>query len=310
MMVYEQSPVNYRSRPDKVQSASQTGALLTRLGSALFALVVLVAATLLRSGELTFLIVVGAGGFWLLEGFLRASRETASPAKSNTASGRFELFLRALSDTQVMLPHMLIILIGFGCFYTFVIAPPNPTTTLKDQVTALTSAIGIPAALLTAWKAIVEMHRGNIEKQQENRHKQASAAKSELHALFNDPLARAALQMLDWSGRKYNTGIKLERIYFEDLGEGLRTVNLEFDDKDTYIRDCFEKLYDALSMIEHLCQINFINFEDVAVPLQYYAKKIVDTKEDHYAFMQEYGYELAWDFVTRATPTQALPQET
>ena len=179
-------------------------------------------------------------------------------------------------------------------------ASSGQSLSIKDLITSLATLIGVPAAMLAATKAINEFHRGNQERIRENRHKQASAAKGQLDALFSDPLARAAMQMLDWSGREYNTGSQTQAIFFRELKPALRLVDLTLDEKEAYIRDCFEKLFDHLSMIEHLCKIEYLNFDDVAVPIAYYARKIAGHPDAYFPFIDTYGYSLAKDFIQRA----------
>lgn len=62
--------------------------------------------------------------------------------------------------------------------------------------------VGLPAAVYGAWKALRELALGTREKAKENRIRQALAARDMLKDLFASAKARAALQMLDWSGRQ------------------------------------------------------------------------------------------------------------
>ncbi|MDT4806220.1 hypothetical protein FQZ97_390470 [compost metagenome] len=258
---------------------------------------------------------------------IRLDQKTRDPSLSSTQScslwsdshrpTRNESFLRNLLSPQVALPHLLIAFLGSLYFYistsdqyteafastTAAIATtakPAEGISVKDLVTTIATIIGVPTALLAAWKAIIEFREGNVEKRRENRLKQASAAKIELESLFSDPMARAAMQMLDWSGRSHNTGTKYQPIFFNDLGPGLRTFDLTLNERDAYIRDCFEKFFDHLSMIEHLISIDYINFEDIAVPVRYYAKKIIDHRHAYDPFLDAYGYDMAKRFIERA----------
>jgi len=159
---------------------------------------------------------------------------------------------------------------------------------------------GIPAALLAAWKAIKELRNGNEEKVRENRHKQAAAARDALKDLFASEKARAAMQMLDWSGRTYADGKEQHTVFGSDLARALLTVNLTFDTKERMIRDCFEDFFDRLQLIEHYISIEFLNFHDMAVPVSYYARHIVANMTAFEPFLDGYGYPLAQKFLLEA----------
>jgi hypothetical protein len=168
--------------------------------------------------------------------------------------------------------------------------------------------VGIPGAFIAAWKTIEEFKNSNIEKAKataekarENRHKQAAAARDALREVFASEKARAAMQMLDWSGRSYSDGTAAHVITFDDLGPALRTDNLMFTNpKEPLIRDCFEDLFDRLELIQHYIEIDFLHFGDVSVPLAYYARKIVKNLKAFQPFLDEYGYPKAKAFLLRA----------
>lgn len=174
---------------------------------------------------------------------------------------------------------------------------------IKDVLTV----VGIPGAFYAAWKAIVEMKNSNkekaketAEKARENRHKQAAAARDALRELFSSEKAREAMQMLDWSGRSYRDGASGHIITFSDLGPALRVIDLKFDQKDRFIRDCFEDLFDKLELIGHFIDIDFLHYSDVAVPLTYYAKKVAGDINSFAPFLDVYGYPKTKALLLRA----------
>lgn len=169
-----------------------------------------------------------------------------------------------------------------------------------DVIADFLTILGIPAAFVAAWKAIEEFKSGNAERSRENRHKQAEAARDALRELFTSEKARAAMQMLDWSGRWYkDEGVEHE-VRFDDLKPALRITDLSFNPKDRLIRDCFEDFFDRLELIEHQVSIQFLHFGDVSVPIAYYAKKIVNAMSAFEPFLDEYGYPKAKAFIVRA----------
>jgi hypothetical protein len=160
--------------------------------------------------------------------------------------------------------------------------------------------VGAPVALAGAWKALRELALGTREKAKENRIRQALAARDMLKDLFASAKARAALQMLDWSGRSYSDGDHEFEVRATDLGDALRTDRLAFDHKQMFIRDCFEELFDRIEQLQHFVNIGLLHFDDVALPLEYYARKIVADLPAFEPFLLEYGYPNAHELLTRA----------
>ena len=174
--------------------------------------------------------------------------------------------------------------------------------------------ISFPAAILAAWGSVIafaksnevkkranaEAARANQEKDRENRHRQAAAGLATLKDIFASERARAAMQMLDWSGRSYRDGSLEHTIRTAHLGPALRVNNLDFSPIDRYIRDCFEDLYDHLELAQHCVSIGLLEFDDISVPLSYYCEKIADDLPAFSAFLDTYGYTKAKTFIIRA----------
>lgn len=167
-------------------------------------------------------------------------------------------------------------------------------------LTHVADYVGVGIALFAARKGISEFKISNIEKARENRHKQASAARDALQEVFSNEKARAAMRMLDWSGRPYSDGNTEHFVDFEDLGLALRITDPNFSAKEILIRECFEEFFDHLELLEHYAAIDFLNIDDLTVPLAYYAKKIDSNRPAFKPFLKEYGYKKADTFITRA----------
>ena len=170
-----------------------------------------------------------------------------------------------------------------------------------DYLNLTLTFVGIPGALLAAWKAIDELRHGNLEKARENRLKQAAAAKSALDEVFGDARARAALRMLDWSGRSFDDGGNVHTVQWGEIGPALTTdMSKPFPPKAVFIRDCFESLFDRLQLIEHYVAIGYLNLDDVAVPFAYYARKIVTHIDKYGPFLDGYGYAKVKSFLAKS----------
>jgi hypothetical protein len=176
---------------------------------------------------------------------------------------------------------------------------------LLEELNNLITVLGIPTAIFTAWKAIDEFKNGNKEKERENRHKQAEAARDILKDLFESEKSRNAMKMLDWDGRKYGLDEWNDddwyTIRFRDVKNALRIEELSFEDKECFIRDCFEDLFDKLELIQHYINIDFLNFEDVKIPLRYYAEIIKGKLDEFEPFLDEYGYPNAKRLILNAS---------
>jgi len=182
---------------------------------------------------------------------------------------------------------------------------------IKDLVTVLVAAVGVPSGLLTATKAVNEMRRGRHEnarqteeKAKENRLKQAIAARDALSQIFNSPKSKAALQMVDWSGRIYSDGKHELVIAFEELKPALRIDDLSFDIKEQYIRECFDDLFSNLELLQHYVDIGLIHLDDIMVPLSYYAEKIARNALTFDSFLVNYGYIRAKRLLLHAAKDQ------
>lgn len=182
---------------------------------------------------------------------------------------------------------------------------------VKDLATVLVAVVGVPGGLLAATKAVNEMRRGRhenarqtAEKAKENRLKQAIAARDALSQIFNSPKSKAALQMVDWSGRIYSDGKHELTIAFDELKPALRIDNLSFDIKEQYIRECFDDLFSNLELLQHYVNIELIRLDDIMVPLSYYAERIASNPLTFDGFLVNYGYIRAKKLLLHAAKDQ------
>lgn len=169
----------------------------------------------------------------------------------------------------------------------------------ESVLKALSLGVGSVGGVIAAFTAISEMRLNRNQRVIEHRWKQTGEAKEFLAAIKNNYKSSSALQMLDWSGRSYDiSDDEKASIKFEDVEYGMRIKDLQFSKKESFIRDCFDDLYDKFELIEHFILHGFIEFTDIEKPLQYYAKKIA-ANENHVGFMKKYNYDLALSFVKR-----------
>jgi hypothetical protein len=165
---------------------------------------------------------------------------------------------------------------------------------LNDQITSVAAILGVLITLFGVFRGLGEARRAN-------RLRQAAVAKEVLRDLFTDPLGRSAMQMLDWDGRTFQAGSNSLTIHGKDLKPALvvHSNTTKFDVQQQYIRDCFENLFDHLLMIEHLISIENIHYDDIRIPIQYYAAKISKYSRTFDPFLFEYGYAKAHRLIYR-----------
>ena len=203
------------------------------------------------------------------------------------------------------------------------ITPIDPAW--KDWIQTLSwlgAVIGIVLALI---KYVSEQRQNREQRERELnqsqlelRWKQAEAAKKLLDEMLTDTRAVAAMQMLDWNDLEFEVkpGIKLS-VWEKDYLQALRISNLKFDDKETYIRNCFDSLFYFMAMIEHYIHSDLVRLEDIAFPLDYYIKIINKNREVFDKFLIHYKLNRTLRFMKRldgyeeeALATQSAPVAT
>ncbi len=169
----------------------------------------------------------------------------------------------------------------------------------KDLFQIFAWIVAIVGGLIAAFKAIAESRR-NL------RWKQAEMAKTCLDEIWGNPLALAALRMLDWTGLSFplpDEEGRTKPISHEQRRASLRVVNTQFPpgDPGPFIRDAYDCLFDGFERLEHFVRIKLIRFEDVEPRLRYYVGKLASADERPVAetFLSTYGFNLARCFLER-----------
>jgi hypothetical protein len=149
-------------------------------------------------------------------------------------------------------------------------------------------------------KELAEAINERQQRELELRWRKASLAREVLDKLWNDPYSADAMLMLDWSGRQYkiDEGIT-EEISEAETWRALRTEPLDFNTKESYVRDCFDTFFGMMETTEHYLRINLLVFEDVEFPFNYFAGKLAKRGEVVELFLTKYEYRRAIAFLNR-----------
>jgi hypothetical protein len=109
--------------------------------------------------------------------------------------------------------------------------------------------------------------------------------------------------MLDWCEGHANYEVKpdtREVISYLDVIAALQK-NLPpcEDDKEVFIRDCFDWFFYRVDRIEHYIRRELIDFADVESVFRSYAKQIAKDRQTYEDFFTFHEYELAKQFFNR-----------
>ena len=168
----------------------------------------------------------------------------------------------------------------------------------------IAAVIGIVVAII---KYVSEQKQNRLQqglqldqRRLELRWKQAEAAKKMLDEMLEDPLAKAAMTMLDWDDLEYDIKTNVYAwIQQEEYLRALRTKGLDFSDKEAYIRNCFDSLFYFMAMMEHYIKSDLVLLEDIAFPLDYYLKIMNRNRDVFLNFLNHYNLKGSLDFMTR-----------
>lgn len=171
---------------------------------------------------------------------------------------------------------------------------------------AIVTAIPLIGTAVAVLRAVHEMRLGREqrceelhERQQELRWKQAQLAKQVLDEAWADRGARDALVMLDWSGRSFDDhGRRTPPLTHPAVAHALRVAKTPFTPGEQFIRDCFDRLLEAITRTEHFVRIGLIHFDDVRDRWTYYvalAGRMPMLRE----FVAAYNYPLAVAYFER-----------
>jgi hypothetical protein len=166
-----------------------------------------------------------------------------------------------------------------------------------QAISWLIASIGGVAALLNLG---VQNWRASNQRKEEYRWKRAEQAKIITNQIWTNERCTDAMMMLDWTNRTYKISKDEEvRITTSDVTEALTTENLVFSEKQAYIRDCFDALLDAMQYLEHLIQIDLVDFFDVGFPMRYSIEELSGKRPEIDRYMDAYHFDEAEQFLNR-----------
>jgi hypothetical protein len=149
----------------------------------------------------------------------------------------------------------------------------------KDRIDAW-AKIGTLASLVIAGLLALDQFQRNRKLQRDSleqrkvelRWKKADLARTVLGEMWKDTYTLDAMSMLDWSSRDYDVKstrggqANAEALTERDVWAGLRVVEMRFDAKEWYIRDCFDHLFAIMEVVEYYIGIGLIEPSDVTYP--------------------------------------------
>ena len=149
-------------------------------------------------------------------------------------------------------------------------------------------------------KELEEAINNRQQREEELRWRKASLARDILKELWGDIYASDAMNMLDWSNREFNIKPGVTKaISREEMWAALRTSPTNFDEKEKYVRDCFDTFFGKMQTTEHYISINLVVFEDVEYPFNYFAGKLGKRRDVVETFLKTYEYHKALAFLNR-----------
>jgi hypothetical protein len=180
---------------------------------------------------------------------------------------------------------------------------PQAISTLKDWGQLLGYFVAVPAAIVGFSKAIYEISANRKQRADELRWKQAQASKELLDDIHHDKLASQAIHMMDWIDGSAEYKIREDLKVFINYQIVLNALALNegehCNERDAYIRDCFDWLFYRVDRIEHYIRRGLIQFGDVQDVFKVYAREIDHHKSVFRSFLQFHEYHLARDFFAR-----------
>lgn len=157
--------------------------------------------------------------------------------------------------------------------------------------------VALPAAFLTAIKAIYEIRESRKLRAEELRWKRANAAKELLDDIHNHELEKDAVHMLDWCNGQaeyeISPGQKAIISYADVLAALEKNAAHSPNPKDAFIRDCFDWFFYRVDRIQHYINRGLIDFDDVKPVFHIYAEEIDKHREIYDAFLAFHAYDLA-----------------
>ena len=172
----------------------------------------------------------------------------------------------------------------------------------KDKIDIGFKIVGIIGGLIAAFKVIYELKESRKQKAKDLRWKQTNSARELINQMLSPGLAANATIMFDWTGREFEiTANQKEAISFEDVRSSLRITDLEFTDKEVYIRDCVDAFLFEVEFMEQSINNQLIEFSDIKFPMGYFLKVLKKNQifNPLKVFINEYQYTNSKAFFQR-----------
>lgn len=172
----------------------------------------------------------------------------------------------------------------------------------KDKVDIVFKLVATIGGLITAFKILYELQEGRKQKAKDLRWKQANTARELITQMLNDDLANKATIMFDWSNREFKISPTVTAtIDFHEVVNALRTTNLDFTDKEVFIRDCVDAFLFQVEFIEQSINNGLIEFKDIKFPMEYFIKTIKEHNilSSLKEFIRQYNYKNSGHFIQR-----------
>jgi len=185
---------------------------------------------------------------------------------------------------------------------------PDIGQNLKDWLQAISwiaASIGVVVAFL---KFMTEIRAGRIQRENDLRWKQASAGKELNDEMLKHPEAIAAMQMLDYTSRAYDIpGHRPVSITHDDLRFALDPNNEVKKPHHIYIRDCFDRLFYYMTMLDHYILQTLVRPDDVSYPLEYYIPRLANFKREIELYLNHFKLSRTQKYLSRY-PTWSTPE--
>lgn len=157
--------------------------------------------------------------------------------------------------------------------------------------------IGVGGGLIAAVKALFDFRENLLWKR-------ANAAREFVTEIHEHPRASIAVLMMDWADGKHDYEIKkgvTETISYEEILAALNKKQIDcIDEKERFIRDCFDWFFYLVGRIERYLEIKLMKFEDVEPIFRPYARIITGEHAPAYRrFMRLHEYDSALRFWNR-----------
>jgi hypothetical protein len=170
--------------------------------------------------------------------------------------------------------------------------------------------LGLFAVIFGLLKAAYEIQQSRRQRETELLWKKINTAKELLNDIHTHDLAKQAVHMLDWCEGHCNydlTSGRREVISYVDVMSALRKNHvMPENDKDVFIRDCFDWFFYRVDRIEHYIRRKLIDFADVESVFRPYANQIAKDRQTYEDFLAFHEYDLARQFFNRYGAVNSL----